>query len=124
MIFLPSGEKNGPPSYPGVRDPPRVLAVGVHDVDLGIAVAERGEDDLLAVGRIAPLGVVAGGVGQADEVRAVGVGPEDVHRRVEVPAIALGPAVRRALRLRLGSPVAQGGSRCVEAKRIDLPSGW
>src|SRR5262249_31754604 len=49
--------------------------------------ALRAEDDLLAVGRVAPLGVVAVGVGQAFQVGAVGVGLEDVHGRVEVPAV-------------------------------------
>src|SRR5439155_16953768 len=52
----------------GVGDPARILAVGVHEVDLGVAVAERGEDDPGAVGRIAGLGVVAGGIGQAHQV--------------------------------------------------------
>ena len=99
-----------------VGDPARVLAVGVHDVDLGVAVAERREDDALAVGRVAPLGVVAGGVGQADEVLAVGVGAEDVHERVEVPAIALRAAIRGPLGGRGRGPgvVGQGG---VEVRR-------
>ena len=52
---------------------------------------------LRAVGRIAPLGVVAGRVGQALQVLAVEVGGEDVHRLGKLPAIALGPAVGRAL---------------------------
>src|SRR5207245_9097458 len=43
-----------------------------------IAVAQRGEDDGLPVGRQRPLGVVARVVGQAALPRAVGIGDVDV----------------------------------------------
>src|SRR5262245_30391820 len=79
--------------------------VGVHDVDLRVAIAEGREDDLPAVGRIAPLGVVARRVGQTREAHAIGLEPEDVHARIEIPAIALGPAVGWAFL------VTRGGSR-------------
>ena len=59
-ICVPSGEKNGPPSGPG-RFVSRFTSrpVGVHRVDLHVAVAHAGEHDE-AVGRDRRLGVVAG----------------------------------------------------------------
>src|SRR5581483_10820318 len=71
-----------------------VLAVGVHDVQFQVllAGAVRAEDDVLAVGRVAALGVVALRPGQPAQVAAVGVGLEDVHERVEVPFVGAAPA--------------------------------
>ena len=64
-----------------VRELADVLAVGIHDVQLQVilAAAIGAEDDLLAVGRIAPLGVVSLRIGQAFQAGAVGVCLENVH---------------------------------------------
>src|SRR4051812_37526452 len=72
-----------------MRQSADILAVGVHDVQLvrvGI-VAVGAKDDVLAVGRVASLGIVAGGIGQPFQVAAVGIGLKDVHVRVEVPLV-------------------------------------
>ena len=50
---------------------PHVSAIGIHDVDVGVAVPVADEEDLLAVRRERALGVVALLGGQADEVTAV-----------------------------------------------------
>ena len=65
----PSGEMNGPAVVArGVGELPHVRAVGVHDVDVRVAVAVAAEGDLLAVGRKGPFGIVACVVGQPPEV--------------------------------------------------------
>src|SRR5688500_6539495 len=38
---------------------PHVAAVGIHDVDVGIAISIAGERDLLAIPGVRPLGVVS-----------------------------------------------------------------
>jgi hypothetical protein len=70
-----------------------VGAVGVHGVDVDVAVAGGGEDDLRAVVRDGGLGVVPGVVREAAQVGAVGPGGVDVVG-VEGPDVAL-CAVRR-----------------------------
>src|SRR5262249_8415423 len=81
-------------------------------------VALRTENDLLPIGRIAPLGIITRSVCQPAQPRAVKVRLEDVHIRVEVPFIAPMHAglpiffpLREFLRLmllRLGIQVAGG----------------
>src|SRR5436853_4981171 len=51
------------------------------------------ENNLLAIGRVTSLGVVAARIGQALEARAVGVRLENVHVGVEVPLIPPAPAL-------------------------------
>ena len=67
---------------------PHVGAVGVHHVQVGIAVAVAAKGDLLAVGRIGAFGVVALGVGELLQVLAVEIGLEDVRVGIEVPLVA------------------------------------
>ena len=86
-----------------VGQPPRVRAVGVHDVDLLLAVARAREGDLRAVGRQLRALVEAGRVGQPAHVRAVGAHHVDV--------LLLG--------LRAGLNVPAGA----RSKRIRVPSG-
>ena len=68
-----------------VRQPAHVLAVGVHRVDVEIAVAHRSEDELLAVERDRRFGVVAGRVGQLLQIRAVRLGSENIERSDRLP---------------------------------------
>src|SRR5438128_3619544 len=66
----------------------RILAVGIHEEEFQAAGAMGAEDNFLAVGRIASLGIIARGMGQAFQLGAVGIGFEDIHGRVEVPLVA------------------------------------
>src|SRR5262249_7407016 len=112
----------------GVGQLAGVLAVGVHDVQFQVAVAVGAEDDLLAVGGVGALGVVALGVGQVLQVPALQVALVDLHVRVEVPRVAAADALlpvllallvlRLLVLLRVGVGMAAGeddpGTRWVE----------
>ena len=88
-IFLPSGDHAAKLSWAGhARQVALVRAVGVHDVDLVIAVAVGREGDALAVRRPGRPVVDAVVVGQAADVAAVGV--HDVNLQVADAAAAKG----------------------------------
>src|SRR4051812_18048786 len=72
----------------GVGELPHVGAVGIHDIDVGVAIAVAAKGDLLAVFRVGSFGVVAGDVGQAAEDVAVEIGLEQVHVGIEIPFVA------------------------------------
>ena len=72
-----------------VREPLHVLAVGVHPIELDVAVAEAREDDRAVLPADRRLGVVARRVGETHDVLAVAVGLEDVVGVVERPDVAL-----------------------------------
>ena len=55
-----------------------VPAVGVHGVNVEIAVAHGSEDDVLAIPRNRGLGVVSRRVGKLHEAGAIGIGGEDI----------------------------------------------
>ena len=77
-----------------------VRAVGVHRVELEVAVARGREDDRLAVGRDRGLGVVPGGREERLDVAAVRLGGVDVVV-VEGPDVSVRPVrPRRARRAR------------------------
>src|SRR6202007_849748 len=67
-----------------------VRAVGVHGVDVEVAVADRREDDLLAIGRDDRFSVVAGLFGELLEIGAVGIRSEDVVAWINAPDVSLG----------------------------------
>jgi hypothetical protein len=71
-----------------VRDPGRVRAVSVHDVQLRVAIAVASEDDPLAVRRPRRIAVEGASRCQLYDVRAVGVHCEDVRADAAVGAIA------------------------------------
>src|SRR5579863_5602001 len=73
-----------------VRELLYVAAVGVHGVDVEIAVANGGERDLLAVERDCGFGIIAGSVGELLEVGAVRIRRENVVSRINSPDITLG----------------------------------
>ena len=108
---------------PGVGHALHVRAVGVHRVDLEVAVAGGREDDRLAVGRDRGLGVVRRGGEERLDVGAVGFGGVDVVvvERPDVPvrAVRAGRARRaRAERRRVEDAVARGK----KYEQVVLPS--
>src|SRR6185295_18026479 len=66
-----------------------VLAVGVHPVEIDVAVAYRREHDRAVLAAHRPLGVVAGRVGQLAQPAAVAAGAVDVVVGVQRPDVAL-----------------------------------
>ena len=76
-------------------------AIGVHRVNIEIAIAHGGEYDLLAVERDRGFGVIAGRGGQLLQVGAVRIRRENVISRIHRPHVALRKIrPRRALRAR------------------------
>ena len=71
-----------------VRQAPHVLAVGIHRVDVEIAIAHRREDKLLAVQRDRCFCVVARRVGQLLQIGAVRFGSENVETRIHGPNVS------------------------------------
>ena len=76
-----------------VGQPANVAAVGVHPIELQIAVADRGEHDRSVDGTDRGLRVISRGVGQTAEIRAVAAGAKNVVARVDCPHVAL-PLIR------------------------------
>src|SRR5271157_1305140 len=70
-------------------EPLCVATVCVHDVEVQIAIARRGEDDLLAVAGERRLGVVAGRRRQLLQNLATVCGIEDAEGRINAPHVAL-----------------------------------
>ena len=78
-----------------------VLAIGIHRVNIEIAIAHRSEHDLLPVERNRRFGIVALRISKLLQFRAIGVRGEDVVSRIDSPNIALRKVrTRRALRIR------------------------
>src|SRR5690349_21048454 len=102
----------------GIRDLTNVRAVGIHQIDVGVAVAIAAKGDELAVFGIDPFGVVAGRVGQAAEDIAVEIGFEEVHVRIEVPFVAAADAGFFVILLLL----AFGGLSLIEM-RVEMARG-
>src|SRR6185369_6888041 len=67
---------------------PRVFAIGVHGVDVEVAIARGSEDDVLAVARYGGLGVVAWRVDEELQVAAVWLGGVDAIGIVDGPDVA------------------------------------
>src|SRR5579862_2055251 len=65
-----------------------VFAIGVHGVDVEIAVARGSEDDVLAVASNGGLRVVAARVGEQFEVAAIGLGGVDAIGVINRPDVA------------------------------------
>lgn len=76
------------------RQTPDVATVGIHDVDVGIAIAHRGEDDLLPIRGDRGLRIIAGRIGELPQIGAVHARREDVVLFVERPHVAA-RAIRR-----------------------------
>src|SRR5438034_1305116 len=109
-LLLPAG----PPAWPPVegrliRDPRLVLSVGVHHIDLEVAVAIRDEGDLRSVRRPIGVGIPGGGVGELGLPAPVGV-----HHIDLVVAVA----VREERDLR---PVRRPGGTALEPGRVGEP---
>src|SRR4051812_47394854 len=68
-----------------------VLAIGIHDVNIEIAIAGGGEDDVFSIFRNDGLRVVPLLVSKGFGIGAVGIGDIDVVRRIDRPAISLAP---------------------------------
>src|SRR5208283_592030 len=73
-----------------VRELLDVLAVGVHRINVEVAVARGSENDLFAVFGDGGFGIVAGRGGELLHIGAVEVGGEDVVSRINGPHVALG----------------------------------
>src|SRR5579859_5291631 len=69
---------------------PYVFAVGIHRVDIQIAVTHGCEDDFLAIFGYRRLGVIARRRGQLLQIRPVGVCRENVVAGVYRPYVSLG----------------------------------
>ncbi len=108
-LFAVAGEEGAAIVAGSVRQAHDVLAVGVHAVELEIAIARRGEDDRAVEGADRRLGIVGVVVGQLRELAAIGLlrGPvvrangaaggvsgEDLVAAVDRPGIAV-RAIRR-----------------------------
>jgi hypothetical protein len=93
--LLPSCEKNAA----------HVRTVGLHRVELEVAVAHRGEHQRAGDRAHGRLGVVAGLLRQLREVLAVGVRDEQVVLAVDVPDVAAAASLRD--RRRLGAVVVR-----------------
>src|SRR5208283_4704168 len=65
-----------------------IAAVGVHGVNVQVAIAGGGENDVLAVARDGGFCVVARGMGQLPQVGAVGLGGVNVIDIVDRPDVA------------------------------------
>src|SRR5271166_6442236 len=72
-----------------------VAAIGVHGVDIEIAIARRGKDDLLTVAGNSGFSVVAGSVGEEAQVAAIELGSIDLIAAVDRPDVTV-----RIVRLR------------------------
>ena len=70
-------------------------SVRIHDVNVGVAVPGRSEHDLPTVGRVASLGIVACGIGQPVEPRAIKFDRVEIHMRIEIPLVTPTPPPRR-----------------------------
>src|ERR1035438_3256592 len=73
--------------------------VGIHGVNVQIAVARGSEDNLLAVAANGRLGVISGSVGQQLDIAAIKLGSVDIVAAVDgpdVPVRIVGP--RRTVR--------------------------
>lgn len=78
-------------------NPARVGTIRIHDINLGIAIAERCENNMLAVRRIASLSVVAWGICELGHAGTVRIGNENIHIGIEIPAVAIAAAVSRTV---------------------------
>ena len=112
LLAVPREERSAVGPGP-VRQPAHVRAVGLHRIDLHVAVADAGEHDQ-AVRRDRGLGVVAGRARQLRRRRAVGVGAVDVVAVVDRPHVTT-----RVARPRRTSFDAS----CVDANRMLFPPG-
>ena len=71
-----------------ISQTPHVLTVGIHRVDIEVAIAHRSEDELLAVERDRRFGIVSRRVRQLLRLRAIGIGGKDVVRRIDGPNVS------------------------------------
>ena len=84
---------------------PHSGAIGIHHIDVGIAVAIADKQNLPAVGGEGAFGVVAGSVGELLKAAAVGARGKNIHVGIEVPLItppAAGAGVFGCLRAGVG----------------------
>src|SRR5271157_771674 len=81
-----------------------MAAVSVHGVDIEIAIACRGKDNLPAIAGDGGLGVVAGSVGEQAQIAAIDLGSVDLVATVDRPDVAMGI-------VRLGRTLRAGGMR-------------
>src|SRR5271167_2048218 len=65
-------------------------AVGVHGIDVEVAITCRGEDNLLAVAGNGGFCVVARGVSEDTEIAAIQLGGVDLVAAIDRPDVAMG----------------------------------
>src|ERR1039458_2486177 len=103
-----------------MRELLHVLAIGVHGIDIEIAVAQGSEDDLLAVARDRGFRVVAGRVRELLQVGTVRVRGENVVSGIHGPDVSL-REIRARRTLRAGE--VSGRKQNLFAVRIKIAAG-
>ncbi len=104
----------------GVGQPLDVAAIGIHPVELEIAVTVGGEDQRAVLGADGRLGVVGGVLGQPPEVAAVRLRGPDLIGRVDGPDVALRAVGRRRAGVARG---VGGGEEHAAAVRGEVGAG-
>ena len=66
-----------------------IAAIGIHRIDVEVAIAGRGEDDAAAIGREGRLGIVAGAANDGRRLSTSSAGGENVVAVVDGPDVTL-----------------------------------
>src|SRR5438046_3405769 len=88
-----------------MRELLHVRSIRIHGVNVEIAIADRGENNLLSISRNDGLGIVARLLGELLQIRAVGICGKNVIAGINTPDISFGVV---GLGRTLGAPQMRG----------------